>query len=94
LVHDHTRAAAVKQDAVSDGKLRAAMNGRVVAVAVSVGQRVTRGQSLLTLEAMKMEHVHAAPASGVVKTLRVAVGDQVAASRVVAEIDLDTEGPV
>jgi len=94
LVHDHTRAAAVKQDAVSDGKLRAAMNGRVVAVAVSVGQRVTRGQSLLTLEAMKMEHVHAAPASGVVKTLRVVVGDQVAASRVVAEIDLDTEGPV
>jgi geranyl-CoA carboxylase alpha subunit len=43
---------------------------------------------------MKMEHVHAAPASGVVKTLRVVVGDQVAASRVVAEIDLDTEGPV
>ena len=47
---------------------------------------------MLTLEAMKMEHVHVAPASGVVKSLSVAVGEQVAASRVVAEIEMNTEG--
>jgi geranyl-CoA carboxylase alpha subunit len=92
-VQDQTRAASAKQQGgPSDGKLRAAMNGRVVAVAVAVGDRVLQGQTMLTLEAMKMEHVHVAPASGVVKSLSVAVGEQVAASRVVAEIEMNTEG--
>jgi geranyl-CoA carboxylase alpha subunit len=91
-VHDLTRAAAAKPDEGSrDGQLRAAMNGRVVAVAVGVGERVSRGQAVMTLEAMKMEHVHTATANGVVKSLHVMVGDQVAASRVVAEIELDTQ---
>ena len=92
-LQDQTRAASAKQQGgPSDGKLRAAMNGRVVAVAVAVGDRVLQGQTMLTLEAMKMEHVHVAPASGVVKSLSVAVGEQVAASRVVAEIEMNTEG--
>ena len=47
----------------SDGKVRAAMNGRVVAVLVKPGDRVAAGQPVMTLEAMKMEHVHAAPIS-------------------------------
>jgi geranyl-CoA carboxylase alpha subunit len=72
--------------AAGDGQLRASMNGRVVAVQVTVGQRVTAGQPVITLEAMKMEHVHAAPIAGTVKALHVAAGDQVAARRVVAEI--------
>jgi geranyl-CoA carboxylase alpha subunit len=46
---------------------------------------------VLTLEAMKMEHIHSAPRAGVVTALHVAVGDQVPASRVVAEIALSTE---
>ena len=41
-----------------DGKVRAAMNGRVVAVLVKPGERVAAGQPVMTLEAMKMEHVH------------------------------------
>ena len=91
-VHDRTRAASAKPDEGSgDGKLRAAMNGRVVAVAVAVGERVLRGQTVLTLEAMKMEHVHTATANGVVTSLHVTVGDQVAASRVLAEIEQDTQ---
>ncbi|MDE2368799.1 MAG: 3-methylcrotonyl-CoA carboxylase [Burkholderiales bacterium] len=70
-----------------DGRLRASMNGRVVAIAVAVGDAVERGQPLLTLEAMKMEHVHAAPVAGRVKALHVRVGDQVAAQRVVVEVE-------
>ena len=62
-----------------DGQLRASMNGRVVAVAVALGQRVAAGRPVVTLEAMKMEHVHAAPIAGTVKALHVAAGDQVAA---------------
>jgi geranyl-CoA carboxylase alpha subunit len=89
-VEDHTRAAALKAgDAAGDGKLRASMNGRVVAVMVAVGDTVEAGQPIVTLEAMKMEHVHAAPSSGRVTALHVKAGDQVAASRVVAELAID-----
>ena len=70
----------------SDGKLRASMNGRVVAVQVAVGDHVEAGQPVVTLEAMKMEHIHAATAAGRIEALHVAVGEQVAAHRVVAEI--------
>ena len=90
-VLDTTRAASARQAGGhgGDGKLRATMNGRVVAVLVAVGQRVAAGQPVLTLEAMKMEHLHAAPLSGVVKALHMAVGDQVPARRVLAEIEVD-----
>ncbi len=93
-VQDLTRAAAVRQDSrgASDGRLRAAMNGRVVAVLVAVGDRVEAGQPMLTLEAMKMEHVHIAPVAGTVRTLTVAPGEQVPASRVVAEIEAHVTG--
>jgi geranyl-CoA carboxylase alpha subunit len=91
-VEDHTRATALKAgDAGGDGKLRASMNGRVVAVMVAVGDTVEAGQPMVTLEAMKMEHVHAAPSSGRVTALHVKTGDQVAASRVVVELAI--EGP-
>jgi len=92
-VRDTTRAATARQAGAQggDGKLRATMNGRVVALLVAVGQRVDAGQPMLTLEAMKMEHLHAAPRAGVVKAVHVAIGDQVPASRVVAEIEPDAE---
>ncbi len=85
---DTTRAPSARHAGTGgDGQLRASMNGRVVAVAVALGQRVAAGDPVLTLEAMKMEHVHAAPIAGTVKALHVAAGDQVAAHRVLAEID-------
>jgi geranyl-CoA carboxylase alpha subunit len=92
-IQDQTRAASARQEAAggSDGKVRASMNGRVVAVLVTAGDRVVAGQPIVTLEAMKMEHLHAAPLAGVVKALNVAIGDQVLASRVVAEIEPDRE---
>ena len=92
-IEDQTRAASARQDGAgtsagaSDGKLRASMNGRVVAVLVALGERVVAGQAIVTIEAMKMEHVHAAPLAGTVKALNVAVGEQVSARRVVAEIE-------
>jgi geranyl-CoA carboxylase alpha subunit len=88
-IEDKTRAASAKPgDAAGDGKLRASMNGRVVAVLAAVGETVRAGQPIVTLEAMKMEHIHAAPAAGVVTALHVQPGDQVAASRIVAEIEV------
>jgi geranyl-CoA carboxylase alpha subunit len=78
----------------TDGRLRASMNGRVVAVAASIGDTVEAGQAILTLEAMKMEHVHVAPIAGRITLLAVVTGDQVAADRVVAQIEPESSTPV
>jgi geranyl-CoA carboxylase alpha subunit len=70
-----------------DGKVRAAMNGRVVAVLVRQGERVEAGQPVMTLEAMKMEHVHTAPVSGMISAIDVVEGEQVTTGKIVAEIE-------
>ena len=62
------------------------MSGRVVAVLVKAGERVSAGQPVLTLEAMKMEHVHTAGITGTVAAIDVAEGEQVAAGQIVVEI--------
>ena len=70
-----------------DGKVRAAMNGRVVAVLVKPGERVTAGQPVMTLEAMKMQHVHAAGIAGTVAAIAVVEGEQVTTGMIVIEIE-------
>jgi propionyl-CoA carboxylase alpha chain len=60
------------------GGFIAPMPGVVLDVRVEPGEHVTAGQTLVVLEAMKMEHHMAAPADGVVAEVRVATGDQVA----------------
>jgi propionyl-CoA carboxylase alpha chain len=62
----------------SHGGLAAPMPGKVLSVMVREGEVVERGQLLLVLEAMKMEHRIDAPWAGTVKTLNVTEGDQVA----------------
>jgi geranyl-CoA carboxylase alpha subunit len=90
-VRDLTLAAPAAAAAIgSDGKVRAAMNGRVVAVLVRPGERVAAGQPVMTLEAMKMEHVHAAPISGTISAIDVAEGEQVTTGRIVVEIEAET----
>ena len=60
------------------GRLTAPMPGKVVSFAVKAGDKVTKGQALAVMEAMKMEHTIAAPADGTVAELLYAPGDQVA----------------
>ena len=71
-----------------DGKVRAALNGRVVAVLAKPGDSVERGQPVVTLEAMKMEHVHMARVAGVIAAINVVEGEQVTAGTIVAEIEI------
>jgi 3-methylcrotonyl-CoA carboxylase alpha subunit len=59
------------------GRLTAPMPGKIVALLVAAGSKVIRGQPLVVMEAMKMEHTIAAPADGTIKELLYAVGDQV-----------------
>ena len=75
--------------AVSDGALRSPMPGRIVSVAVRAGDAVTKGQTLLALEAMKMEHALVAPFAGTVDELAVSVGDQVAENVLLVRIKGD-----
>jgi 3-methylcrotonyl-CoA carboxylase alpha subunit len=63
--------------AAAAGRLSAPMPGRVIRLLVEPGSRVRRGEPLVVVEAMKMEHTVAAPADGVVAAVRCAVGDLV-----------------
>jgi 3-methylcrotonyl-CoA carboxylase alpha subunit len=59
------------------GRLTAPMPGKVVSFAVQAGDKVSKGQPLAVMEAMKMEHTIAAPADGTIEELLYAPGDQV-----------------
>ena len=61
-----------------DGQIRAPMHGKVLALLVSDGERVEKGQRLAIIEAMKMEHALVAPHAGRVAGIAVAAGSQVA----------------
>ena len=63
--------------AAEGGRLTAPMPGKVIAFLAKAGERVTQGQPLAVMEAMKMEHTIAAPRDGLVEELLYAVGDQV-----------------
>jgi len=71
----------------SDGALRAPMPGKIVATPAKPGDTVTKGQPVVVLEAMKMEHALVAPFDGVVGEIGVSVGDQVAADAVLATVE-------
>ena len=61
-----------------DGQIRAPMHGKVLALLVSNGEQVKKGQRLVIVEAMKMEHALTAPHGGRVAGIAVAAGSQVA----------------
>ncbi len=86
-VLNRTRQVAGRQADSASGTVKAPMDGAIVDVRVSTGERVTQGQLLLVLEAMKMEHPLKAGMDGVVKSLQVIAGDQVRNRQVLLEIE-------
>ena len=68
-------------------RIASPMPGRVVAVRVAVGDRVDRGDLLVTLEAMKMQNEFLAPASGRITRLQAVAGQVAAAGDVLVEIE-------
>jgi len=76
-----------RESAAGSGRLTPPMNGRVVAVLAAAGAQVKRGQGLIVLESMKMEHTLAAPCDGVLAELTCAVGEQVAPGKLLARVE-------
>jgi len=74
-------------DVVAEGSLLAPMPAAVTEVKVAEGDRVAKGDAVVVLEAMKMQHTIAAPTDGVVSGLSVTVGQQVEAGAVLAVIE-------
>jgi len=95
-VRDHDPVAASLTGAARSGtdSLTAPMPGTVTVVKVAVGDEVTAGQSLLVVEAMKMEHVISAPHAGTVAELDVTPGTTVAMDQVLAVIAPHEDGRV
>jgi 3-methylcrotonyl-CoA carboxylase alpha subunit len=73
----------------SGGKIISPMPGRIVAVCVKPGDAVAKGQPLVTLEAMKIEHTLQAAFNGTVKSISLVVGNQVSEGVVLARIAPD-----
>ncbi len=73
-------------DAASDGGVRSPMPGKVTQLSAKAGDSVTKGQPLLVLEAMKMEHALTAPFDGTVETVSVALGAQVSEGAVLVKL--------
>ncbi|MFH1502145.1 MAG: biotin/lipoyl-containing protein [Candidatus Eisenbacteria bacterium] len=69
------------------GIIKAPMPGSVVKVLVSEGQEVTAGQSLVIVEAMKMENEVRSPVAGVVKAVNVSEGDSVGTTEPMIEVE-------
>lgn len=85
-------------DQVAEGSLLAPMPGSVVRLAAAAGDEVSEGQTILVMEAMKMQHTVAAPYAGIVTELSASEGEQVEAGAVLAvvtpadEATSDSEG--
>jgi len=86
LITHLTQAVVSTQTSVRSGTLKAPMDGAIVDVLVSEGATVSKGQLLLVLEAMKMEHPLKAGIDGIVRHLQVIAGDQVKNRQVLLEV--------
>ncbi len=81
------RYAASAVGTAADGAILSPMPGRIIAVDVAVGDRVVKGQRLVTLEAMKMEHSLVAPFDGTVAELDASAGAQVSEGKLLARVE-------
>jgi geranyl-CoA carboxylase alpha subunit len=83
---DRTYAPAESAAAGADGRITAHSDGKIVAVHVQPGDMVTKGQTLVVLEAMKMEFQLATPVDGKVEAVSVAAGAQVKGRQLLVQV--------
>ncbi len=85
-IEDRSRRAAASAQGDGDGRITAVMDGVIVNVLVESGENVQQGDTLLLMEAMKMEHPLRADVDGVVEVINVKAGDQVKAKQLLAQV--------
>jgi geranyl-CoA carboxylase alpha subunit len=88
-IENRTYQPALSDDAAGSGRILANTEGLVIAVAAEVGTRVSKGDLLVTIEAMKMEHRLLADGDGTVKEVNVQTGTQAKKGQVMAVLELD-----
>jgi propionyl-CoA carboxylase alpha chain len=76
---------------VAAGGLTAPMPGAIIDVRVTLGQHVDAGETLVVMEAMKMEHVISAPTTGTVTAIFVTTGQQVDNGAVLLTLESDDQ---
>ena len=86
---DATHSAAGASDQAGSGQIRAPMDGAVIEVCAKAGEAVQRGQLLVIMEAMKMEHSLKADCDGTVESADLAVGSQVKRQQLLVSIKAD-----
>jgi geranyl-CoA carboxylase alpha subunit len=87
VIEDASYEPATGGTASAANELRAPFNGKVIAVKARPGEAVVRGDTLLVLESMKLEHVLGAARDGVVKSVHVEAGQQAATSQVLVTFE-------
>ncbi|MFZ5795900.1 MAG: acetyl/propionyl/methylcrotonyl-CoA carboxylase subunit alpha [Sphingomonas sp.] len=87
FVINETRPDSSALSSASNGAILSPMPGRIIAVDVAAGDSVTKGQKLVTLEAMKMEHSLTAPFDGTIGELNAEIGGQVQEGVVLVRLD-------
>lgn len=87
VVSDVTHAPADAAGAAGDGMVKAPMDGAIIDVKVETGERVNKGDVLVVMEAMKMEHSLKAASGGLVATISTAVGDQVKSRQILVTVE-------
>jgi len=88
---DCTHKAAEAQDGAGSGQIKASMDGAIIDVQAEIGMRVEKGQTLVILEAMKMEHPLKSDVNGTVEAVNVTQGDQVKLRQLLVSVTPDEE---
>jgi len=91
---DRTYAPAETADAGADGRITANSDGKIVAVHVQAGDAVKKGQTLVVLEAMKMEFQLAATVDGTVASVSVTAGTQVRGRQLLVQVTPSVQVPL
>ncbi len=93
LFDDVTQEPARAADGAGSGQIRASMDGAIIDVLVNTGEAVNKGQTLVVLEAMKMEHQLKSDVDGLVESVSTAVGDQVKERQVLVTVTAHASDP-
>jgi acetyl-CoA/propionyl-CoA carboxylase biotin carboxyl carrier protein len=81
-----TRKARAKREVISDGTVKAPMQGTIVKINVEPGQKIAKGEVMFVLEAMKMENPIPAPMDGVVGEIVAVLGESLAAGTLLTTV--------